>query len=75
MPKRIPTPPPADDEPKYLTVCQPYPLNAHWELSKDIIEFARWIACIIGPDPFYAFFHKPRVRRCLVRDVCARHSR
>lgn len=74
IPKQVPTPPPADDEPKYLAVRQPYPLNAHWGLSKDIIEFARWIACIT--DPFYTFSHKPtRVRRCLVRDIYARHSR
>ena len=61
MPKRVATPPPDDDEPEYLTVYQPYPLNAHWELESDKIDFARWIACCITPDPFFAFFYKPKV--------------
>lgn len=64
MPKRAVTPPPADDEPKYLTVVHPYPLHAHMELPKDREDFGRWVACAMGtPDPFYAFFHKPSVRR------------
>jgi hypothetical protein len=61
MPKRVATPPPSDDEPDYLTLYQPYPLNAHWELAADKIQFARWIACCIGTQPFYAFFYKPKV--------------
>lgn len=59
MPKRAVTPPPADDEPRYLTVVHPYPLHAHMELPKDREDFGRWLACCIGSDPFYAFFHKP----------------
>jgi hypothetical protein len=61
MPKRAVTPPPGDDEPRYLTVVHPYPLNAHMELPEDRENFGRWLACCIGPDPFYAFFHKPSV--------------
>jgi len=61
MPKRIATPPPGDDEPKYLTVVQPYPLNANWELPEDYITFGRWIAGCIGTEPFYAVFYKPSV--------------
>ncbi|KAJ6534705.1 hypothetical protein B0H10DRAFT_2145421 [Mycena sp. CBHHK59/15] len=49
MPKRIPTPKPGDDEPKYFTVVQPYPLNANWELPHDYITFGRWIAGCVGP--------------------------
>ncbi|KAJ7152826.1 hypothetical protein C8R46DRAFT_1120376 [Mycena filopes] len=48
MPKRIPTPEPGDDEPKYFTVVQPYPLNANWELRHDY--------------PFFALFYKPSAR-------------
>ncbi|KAJ7467485.1 hypothetical protein FB451DRAFT_1258686 [Mycena latifolia] len=62
MPKRIPTPEPGDDEPKYFTVVQPYPLNANWELPHDYITFGRWIAGCIGPEPFFALFYKPSVR-------------
>jgi len=31
------------------------------ELPKDREDFGRWLACCVGPDPFYAFFHKPSV--------------
>ena len=61
MPKRAATPPPADDEPKYLTVIHPYPLHPNMELVQDRENFGRWLACCIGPDPFYAFFYKPSV--------------
>ena len=63
MPKRIPTPPPADDEPRYLSVVHPYVLDGHcnMELLKDREDFARWVACCIDAKYFYAFFHKPSV--------------
>ncbi|KAJ7844092.1 hypothetical protein B0H14DRAFT_2358798 [Mycena olivaceomarginata] len=44
MPKQIPTPEPGDDEPKYYTIVQPYPLNANRELPHDYITCGRWIA-------------------------------
>lgn len=61
MPKRIPTPPPGDDEPRYLTVVHPYPPHANMELETDRKVFAFWLACCIGKDNLYAFFHKPLV--------------
>ncbi|KAK7057940.1 hypothetical protein R3P38DRAFT_2843746 [Favolaschia claudopus] len=69
MPKRIPTPPPPDDEPKYFTVVQPYPLNANWELPHDYITFGRWIAGCIGPEPFFALFYKPSARGQVLLEV------
>ncbi|KAJ6592657.1 hypothetical protein B0H19DRAFT_1088268 [Mycena capillaripes] len=69
MPKRIPTPEPGDDEPKYFTVVQPYPLNANWELPHDYITFGRWIAGCIGPDPFFALFYKPSARGQVLLEI------
>ncbi|KAJ6626718.1 hypothetical protein B0H10DRAFT_507938 [Mycena sp. CBHHK59/15] len=69
MPKRIPTPEPGDDEPKYFTVVQPYPLNANWELPHDYITFGRWIANCIGPEPFFALFYKPSARGQVLLEV------
>ncbi|KAL0955488.1 hypothetical protein HGRIS_001728 [Hohenbuehelia grisea] len=72
MPKRIATPPPGDDEPRYLVVHKPYPLNAHWELPQDRITFARWIACVIGHGDlgkFIAFYHKPRARSMVLIEI------
>ena len=59
MPKREPTPPPADDT-QYFTVVNTYPQvpQVGVEESK---TFARWIACIIGMDNLFAFYHKPKV--------------
>ncbi len=65
MPKKIKTPPPGDDEPKYLAVYQPYPLNAHFDLPADCHRFASWFACCVGAEDllkFLAFFYKPKVR-------------
>ncbi|KAJ7214993.1 hypothetical protein GGX14DRAFT_443565 [Mycena pura] len=69
MPKRIPTPEPGDDEPKYFTVVQPYPLNANWELPNDYITFGRWIACCVGPEPFFALFYKPSARGQVILEI------
>ena len=41
MVKRQKTPPPAEDEPQYLTIVNPYPLCANWELSADRANAAR----------------------------------
>ncbi|KAJ7073160.1 hypothetical protein C8F01DRAFT_1106317 [Mycena amicta] len=70
MPKRIPTPEPGDDEPKYYTVVQPYPLNANWELPHDYITCGRWVAsCIGSPDPLFALFYKPSARGQVLLEV------
>ncbi|KAJ7247174.1 hypothetical protein B0H12DRAFT_1125480 [Mycena haematopus] len=69
MVKRIPTPEPGDDEPKYFTVVQPYPLNANWELPHDYITCGRWIAGCIGPSPFYAIFYKPSARGQILLEI------
>ncbi|KZS87016.1 hypothetical protein SISNIDRAFT_394623, partial [Sistotremastrum niveocremeum HHB9708] len=61
MPKRPKTPPPNDDEPKYLAVVHPYPSHANMELLTDRQTFIFWIACICGKDDLYAVFHKPSV--------------
>lgn len=71
MPKRIPTPPPGDDEPRYLTVVHPYVLDGHcnMELPKDRQDFARWVACCIDANYFYAFFHKPSARDMVIIEI------
>ena len=61
MVKRIPTPPPPEDEPRYLTVVHPYPLNANLELHADRRTLALWLACCTGKDVLFAMFHKPAV--------------
>ena len=63
MPKRIPTPPPGDDEPRYLTVVHPYAISGtcNMELPKDRQDFARWVACCIDENAFFAIYHKPSV--------------
>lgn len=71
MPKRIPTPPPGDDEPRYLTVVHPYVLDGHcnMELPKDRQDFARWVACCVDAKYFYAFFHKPSARDMVIIEI------
>lgn len=70
MVKRVKTPPPPDDEPKYYTVHQPYPINANMEMGQDRIAFARWIASIMGDsDSFFAIYHKPSVSDIVARQA------
>ncbi|KAH7920600.1 hypothetical protein BV22DRAFT_1020909 [Leucogyrophana mollusca] len=71
MPKRAATPPPADDEPRYLTVVHPFVPSGHcnMELPKDRQDFARWIACCIDKDAIYTFFHKPSARDMVIIEV------
>ncbi|KAI0264236.1 hypothetical protein BC834DRAFT_826790 [Gloeopeniophorella convolvens] len=71
MPQRAVTPPPPEDEPKYLTVVHPYPLNANMELSDDRRNFALWLACCTGKDPIYAFFHQPAVSGNAIFDIAS----
>ncbi|KAH9959053.1 hypothetical protein BC827DRAFT_1135249 [Russula dissimulans] len=59
MPKRPQTPPPPDDEPRYLTVVHPYPLNANLMLLADRRTLALWLACCTGKDVLLSMFHKP----------------
>lgn len=61
MPQRPRTPSPGPDEPKYLTVVRPYPLNANMELDGDLKQTVYWIASCIGSDPLLAVFYKPSV--------------
>lgn len=61
MTRRNPTPPPPDDEPRYLTVVHPYPLNANLEVHGDRRTLALWLACCTGKDVLLAMFHKPTV--------------
>jgi len=61
MPKREKTPPPPDDEPRYLTVVHPYPLNANLMLHADRRKLALWLACCTGKDVLLAMYHKPTV--------------
>ncbi|KAJ7052050.1 hypothetical protein C8F01DRAFT_1066478 [Mycena amicta] len=74
MPKRIPTPEPGPDEPKYFTVVQPFPPHAHWLVPEDCREFGRWIACCMNPDvrgeeSFLALFYKPSARSQVIIEI------
>ncbi|EED84622.1 predicted protein [Postia placenta Mad-698-R] len=73
MPKRVPTPPPADDEPRYLTVVFPYPLYADMEREPDRIAFVYWMASCIGRDNLLALFHKPRSSNMVIIEVPRRY--
>jgi hypothetical protein len=61
MPKRAKTPPPPEDEPRYLVVVHPYPLNANLLLHADRRTLALWLACCTGKDALFAMFYKPAV--------------
>ncbi|KAN0137854.1 hypothetical protein V8E53_004338 [Lactarius tabidus] len=67
--KRDKTPPPPPDEPKYLTIVHPYPLNANLELHADRRTLALWLACCTGKDVLLAMFHKPASRGMVVIEV------
>jgi hypothetical protein len=60
--RRDPPPELAEDEPRYLTIVHPYPLNANLDISADRRALALWLACCTGnKDVLYAMFHKPSV--------------
>ena len=62
MPKRAKTPPPPEDEPKFLTVVFPYPSYADMDKVPEQRSFSRWIACCIGDsEMLVAIYHKPAV--------------
>lgn len=61
MPKRIPTPPPPEDEPRYVVVVHPYPLNPNLLLHADRRTLALWLACCTGKDVLLALYYKPSV--------------
>jgi hypothetical protein len=65
MPKRAKTPPPSEDEPRYLVVVHPYPLNPNLLLHADRRSLALWLACCIGKDALYAMYYKPSVSTSL----------
>ncbi|KAI0278027.1 hypothetical protein BGY98DRAFT_570382 [Russula aff. rugulosa BPL654] len=59
MPKRDKTPPPAEDEPRFLVIVHPYPLNVDLRLHADRRTLALWLACCMGKDDLYAMYYKP----------------
>jgi hypothetical protein len=61
MPQRDMSPPPPDNEPKYLVVVHPYPLNANLDIPADRRALALWLACCTGKRYLLAMFHKPSV--------------
>ncbi|KAJ6579949.1 hypothetical protein DFH09DRAFT_1076855 [Mycena vulgaris] len=71
MPKRIPTPEPGDDEPKYFTVVQPYPLNANLGITPRLYHIwtlDRWLhrdyphpERLLGEHRWSEFLRKPSV--------------
>jgi len=70
MPKRPSTPPPGDDEPKYLTVLYPYPPEVNMEIRGEVIALARWLACCMGRyQDLYAVFHKPSTSNMVLIEV------
>ncbi|KAF8599877.1 hypothetical protein BDV93DRAFT_525736 [Ceratobasidium sp. AG-I] len=68
MPKRPKTPPPADDEPKYISVYNPYP-TASLEEEDDRKRCARWLSCFIGKDNLYCLFHKPSSPNVIIAEI------
>ncbi len=70
MPKRIRTPPMAEDA-EFYTVSQPYPLNFEWDREEDNINHVRWIAACLGsPAAVWAFYYKPSVRNFSHVSIC-----
>ena len=59
MVKRMKSPDATDDA-RYMTVYQPYPMNANWELPSDVITFAFWIAGYIGIELLLGVHYKPK---------------
>ncbi|KAI0040319.1 hypothetical protein FA95DRAFT_1566505 [Auriscalpium vulgare] len=69
MVKRPTTPEAPDDEPRYLTVVHPYPLNGVMEDPKDQRRLVLWLACCTGKDDLFSFFHKPSAPGMIVIEV------
>jgi len=60
MPKRVKTPPPPDDEPRYLAIHHPFGTTedggrCSMALPQHQRDFARWVACCIDQEAFLAF--------------------
>ncbi|KAG9127008.1 hypothetical protein FRC07_001033 [Ceratobasidium sp. 392] len=69
MPKREKTPPPGDDEPKYLSIYYPYPPHSTLDEDKNVKECARWISCFVGKDNLFSLFHKPSSPNVIIAEV------
>ena len=71
MPRRTPTPPPSQDEPRYLVVVHPYPPNANMLVHADRRGLALWLACCTGKDALLAMYYKPSVSRIFISFLSA----
>ncbi|KAG8780422.1 hypothetical protein FRC12_023052 [Ceratobasidium sp. 428] len=69
MPKREKTPPPGDDEPKYLSIYYPFPPHSTLDEEKNVKECARWLACFVGKDNLYSLFHKPSSPNVIIAEI------
>jgi hypothetical protein len=69
MPKREKTPPPGDDESKYLSIYYPYPPHSTLDEEKNVKECARWLACFVGKENLYTLFHKPSSPNVIIVEI------
>ncbi|KDQ12016.1 hypothetical protein BOTBODRAFT_34873 [Botryobasidium botryosum FD-172 SS1] len=69
MPKRVATPPPPEDEPRYLAVNNPYPPQANLALKSDIEDLVRWLASCMGKRHLYALFYKKVTPNTIIIEV------
>ncbi|KAJ1306234.1 hypothetical protein OPQ81_010940 [Rhizoctonia solani] len=69
MPKREKTPPPGEDEPKFLSIFYPWPPYVTLENEEESKKCARWIACFVGKDNLYAMFHKPSSPNTIIIEI------
>ena len=61
MVKRVPTPPPADDEPRVLVVKYPYPPYPNLDRHKELLWLIYWLGCVMGKEhisSLYSICHK-----------------
>ena len=64
MPKRVATPPPGDDEPRYMTIWFPYPAHPHLDDKAHQRALAYWLAKMMGgPEDLFAILYRKVVSR------------
>ncbi|KIJ51238.1 hypothetical protein M422DRAFT_244419 [Sphaerobolus stellatus SS14] len=72
MVKRVPTPPPGDDEPRVLAVKYPYPPHPSLERPQELHALVWWLACAMGEGhhgDLYSVCHKPTAAEMVLIEV------
>ncbi|KAF8902400.1 hypothetical protein CPB84DRAFT_862391 [Gymnopilus junonius] len=69
-----PKSPEINEDVRYFTVYQPFPLHANWIVPEEAARCANWIAECVGTAHIFAIHYKPKARGMILLEISKRFT-